>query len=161
MQRTALMFVAVTWLVASSVAGQTGATAISPSLRVARNFEIQRAPQADTPEKPSFVAPLVVTAAGVSMGAGSMFFGALATMGTCSSPTPPPGEEPEPSTEEVCDHSIPTPLVVTSIVGGSVGLLGAIWLVERLVARSAYAHDQRSSLTIMPTAGGAQLVGRF
>ena len=155
-----VLAVAIAMLATSTVAAQAkGTDTIYPNLRVS-SLMIQGTPRPDP--KPSFVAPLVITAAGFSVGAGSLVLGVLATMGTCSSPPPEPGMEPDPSLDEPCDRSIPTPLVVTGIVGGSVGLLGSIWLIERLIARHQYNEEQpRSSLMIMPTAGGAQLVGRF
>jgi hypothetical protein len=151
-------------LVTNTVAAQSLVnTGGSYQLRVP-NLEVRAALHDRQDNKPSFVAPLIITAAGFATGASAVFVGLLSMMGTCSSPSksvPRPGTEWEPT--EPCDRSIPTPMVVTAIAGGSVGVLGAIWLVERIVARRDYNREQRglSSLHVVPTAGGAALFGRF
>jgi hypothetical protein len=118
-------------------------------------------------DKPSFVAPLIITAAGFSVGASAIVIGAFSRMGsgTCqASPSvPPPGTEPEQPFMD-CDRSMPTAAVVTGIAGGAIGVLGAIWLVERLIARGAYNREQRGlsgSFHLVPTMGGAAVFGSF
>lgn len=139
----------------SASAQRVQATLQMPTLALAiQSDSVQR-------DRPSFVAPLIITAVGFSVGAGSMVAGMFATMGACpGAPVPPPDQERTAVPEPECDHDIPTPLVVSGIAGGAVGLLGAIWLVERLIARGQYNREQRS-WSVVPTVGGAQLMGRF
>jgi hypothetical protein len=171
---------------ASVTSAQSAGTALgdvypSLDLRVAslhvQSVELSSAErQAIRDNKPSIVAPLVITVAGFSVGVGALAIGLLSTIGDCASAntmgTPPPGSQPSAApvsdARDACDRSIDTPFAVTVAVAGGIGLLGSIWLAERLIARGAYNREQRdaaarnhSTLRVLPTLGGAALLGRF
>lgn len=149
-------------LVADTVAAQSAHHG-SYELR-APNLQVHAATYRQD-DRPSFVAPLIITAAGFSVGASAVFIGVFSRMGHCSSREgiPRPGTEPEPEPAMDCDRSMPTAAVVTAIAGGAVGVLGGVWLVERLIARGAYNREQRGfgALHLAPTLGGAMVFGRF
>ena len=95
-------------------------------------------------DRPSFVAPLVLTIAGFSAGAGVLFVGALETIGDCA-------------VVRECDRGIATTYVVAASIAGGIGVLSAIWLTERLIARGAYNLE----LALIPTSSGVALIGKF
>jgi hypothetical protein len=125
--------------------------------------------------RPSFVAPLIVTVAGASVGVGALFVGLLGTTGDCGGGGSSPRDAAPPSSgtdttqtgsgsARSCDRSIPAPYIVTAAVAGGIGVLGGVWFVERLIARGSYNREvrqQRAQLRLVPTFGGAALFGQF
>ena len=128
-------------------------TAADASWRV--RYDQQREQLRVREERPSFVAPLVLTASGVAVAAWSLALGLIRNMSDCLA-------TPLDTSRDSCDRDIETPFIVTASVGGAIGLVGGAWLIERLIARADYQQARRMphgsltppSLQLSATFGG-------